>query len=88
MISKEELSEKLKTIIESYIPEEEMPEKFSLDMNLTEELGINSMHVIDIIIDIENEFDIMISDEELQNMTTGANVIETILNKLKEKEEG
>ncbi len=88
MISKEELSEKLKTIIESYIPEEEMPDEFSLDMNLTEELGINSMHVIDIIIDIENEFDIMISDEELQNMTTGANVIETILNKLKEKEEG
>ncbi len=85
MISKEELSEKLKTIIESYIPEEDMPDEFSLDMDLTNELGINSMHVIDIIIDIENEFDIMISDEELQTMTTGASVIETILKKLEEK---
>lgn len=86
MISKEVLSEKLITIIKSYIPEEEMPEEFSLDMDLTKELGINSMHVIDIIIDIENEFDIMISDEELQTMTTGASVIETIINKLTEKE--
>ena len=85
MISKDELSEKLITIIKSYIPEDGMPEVLSLEMDLTKELGINSMHVIDIIIDIENEFDIMISDEQLQTMTTGSSIIETIIKKLQEK---
>lgn len=86
MISKEVLSEKLKSIIKSYIPEEEMPESVSLDMDLTNDLGINSMHVIDIIIDIENEFDIIITDEEIQQMTTGTKAVSVILEKLNQKD--
>ena len=86
MITKEELSEKLITIIETYIPEEEMPNSIDLDLDLTNDLGINSMHLIDIIIDIENEFDIIISDEEIQKMTSGNKAVEVILAKLSEPE--
>lgn len=86
MITKEELSEKLITIIKTYIPEEEMPNSIDLNLDLTNDLGINSMHLIDIIIDIENEFDIIITDEEIRKMTSGNKAIEVILAKLSETE--
>lgn len=85
MLTREELSEKLMSIVKSYIPENEMPENIDYDSNLTNDLGINSMHVIDIVIDIENEFDITIEDEELQSMDTLHKVLDVLQSKLEEK---
>jgi acyl carrier protein len=84
MITKEELSDRLISIVKSYIHEDEMPESINYDMDLTNDLGINSMHVIDIVIDIENEYDITIEDDELQNMTTLNKVLGIIMAKLEE----
>ena len=86
MVSREELSEKLKSIVESYIPEDEMPETIDYDQDLINDLGINSMHVIDIVIDIENEYDITIEDEELQTMSSLNKVLDVLTKKLEEKE--
>ena len=86
MITKEELSEKLKSIVLSYIPEDEMPDTLDYDMDLINDLGVNSIHLIDIVIDVENEYDITISDEELQSMSTLNKVLEVLMVKLAEKE--
>ena len=86
MITREELSEKLKDIVMSYIPEEEMPETIDYDMDLINDLGVNSMHLIDIVIDVENEYDITISDEELQSMNSLNKVLDVLMKKLEEKE--
>lgn len=86
MISREELSEKLKSIVLSYIPEEEMPETIDYDMDLINDLGVNSMHLIDIVIDVENEYDITISDEELQSMNSLNKVLDVLMKKLEDKE--
>ena len=83
---REELSEKLKGIVLSYIPEEEMPETIDYDMDLINDLGVNSMHLIDIVIDVENEYDITISDEELQSMSSLNKVLDVLMKKLEEKE--
>ena len=85
MVTKEELSEKLKEIVLSYVPEGDVPETIDYDADLTNDLGINSMHVIDIVIDIENEYDITISDVELQGMNTLNKTLEVLLPKLEEK---
>lgn len=86
MISREELSEKLKGIVLSYIPEEEMPENIDYNMDLINDLGVNSMHLIDIVIDVENEYDITISDEELQSMNSLNKVLDVLMKKLEDKE--
>lgn len=86
MISREELSEKLKGIVLSYIPEEEMPETIDYNMDLINDLGVNSMHLIDIVIDVENEYDITISDEELQSMNSLNKVLDVLMKKLEDKE--
>jgi acyl carrier protein len=83
MAARTEIEAKLKEIIEPYIAEDEMPETIEYDADLTNDLGINSLHVIDIIIDIENEYDIEIEDSELQNMSTLNDVLKVIEAKTK-----
>ncbi len=72
---------KLKVIIEPYLDDEVDMEALSLDSHLINELNINSAHVIDIVLDIENEFDIEIDDDSIMKMET----IQNVLNIIKEK---
>lgn len=69
-MTSEQMRDKLEKIVDTYIPEGEKPEQLSDDMDLMEDLHINSAHLIDIILDIEDAFDIEISDEEAENMLT------------------
>jgi acyl carrier protein len=69
-MTSEQMRDKLEKIVDAYIPEGEKPEQLSDDMDLMEDLHINSAHLIDIILDIEDAFDIEISDEEAENMLT------------------
>ncbi|MEO1021146.1 MAG: phosphopantetheine-binding protein [Bacteroidota bacterium] len=85
-MTKEELVLKLKEIVAKYVEEEHMPTEFDESLDLINDLGINSMHIIDIIIDVENEFDILISDEEIQQMTSLGKVIEILESKVLEKD--
>jgi acyl carrier protein len=59
---------KLEQIIDPYIPEGEKPEQVTDDLDLMEDLHINSAHLVDIILDIEDAFDIEITDEEAEQM--------------------
>ena len=63
-----------------------MPETIDYDMDLINDLGVNSMHLIDIVIDVENEYDITISDEELQSMNSLNKVLDVLMKKLEDKE--
>ncbi|MEQ6120400.1 phosphopantetheine-binding protein [Reichenbachiella sp. MALMAid0571] len=76
-----EIYAKLKVIIEPYLDDEVDMESLTLDSHLINELNINSAHVIDIVLDIENEFDIEIDDDSIMKMET----IQNVLNIIKEK---
>lgn len=69
-MTSEQMRDKLEKIVDTYIPEGEKPDQLTDDMDLMEDLHINSAHLIDIILDIEDAFDIEISDEEAENMLT------------------
>jgi len=76
-----EIYAKLKVIIEPYLDDEVDMESLTLDSHLINELNINSAHVIDIVLDIENEFDVEIDDDSIMKMET----IQNVLNIIKEK---
>lgn len=60
----------LKRIVEPYVQDKEAFSKLSEDTDFLKDLKINSANLVDIILDVEDEFDIEIEDEAMENMLT------------------
>ena len=73
-----EIQEKLKKIMKAYLEEGIDLENITADTDLINDLKINSMHLVDIILDLEDEFDIEISDDDAEQMLTVGKSIEVI----------
>ena len=70
-----DIVQKLKSIITKYTPKPEALENITDDTDLLQDLEINSAHLVDIILDLEDEFDIEISDEQAEKMlNVGASI--------------
>ncbi len=65
-----EILDKLKEIIKPYLGVKMELENLTGKESLVEDLRINSAHIVDIIIDIESAFDILIEDESINNMNS------------------
>ena len=60
--------EKVKAILAEQFDVEE--EKITAESDLQEDLGADSLDVVDLLMSIEDEFDIEIPDEEIENIKT------------------
>jgi acyl carrier protein len=67
-MTKDELITKLKAIIAPYVQDEEAFKKLSEDTDFVKDLKINSANLVDIILDIEDEFDIRLENEDMEKM--------------------
>jgi len=81
---KEELIEKLKGIVKPYIQDEEAFENLSEETNFINDLKINSANLVDVILDIEDEFDIIMANEDMEKMTTVKSAMDVVVAKLNE----
>lgn len=54
------------------------PESLTIDTNLLEDLDADSLDAVEIIMNIEEEFDIKIPDEEIDNIKTIGDIISVI----------
>ncbi|WGK64469.1 acyl carrier protein [Croceiramulus getboli] len=70
--------DKLKAIIAVYLPQDVKVDDIQKDSHLMQELNINSSHLIDVVLDVEDAFDITIEDEELERMDTVAGALKII----------
>ncbi len=84
-MKKEDLISKLKTIIKPYTQNEEALSNLSEDTNFINDLEINSANLIDVILDVENEFNIVIDDESIGKMTTVKAAMDIINEKVNKK---
>ena len=82
-MNKEELIEKLKTIVEPYVQDEEAFRNLSEESDFINDLKINSANLVDVVLDVEDAFDIEIDNESMEKMLTVSNAMEIILSKLK-----
>lgn len=64
------------------------PDKISEDMSFADDLGIDSLDLVDIISALEDEFKIEINDEELASgIETVGDAVELLKNKIDELED-
>ncbi|KFZ40575.1 MULTISPECIES: acyl carrier protein [Thermoactinomyces] len=68
--------ERVKKIIVENLSVE--PSEVTLEANIKEDLGADSLDVVDLIMELEDEFDMEISDEEAEKIATVGDVVEYI----------
>ena len=72
--------EKVKKILSEQLEIEE--DKITIDSELVEDLKADSLDIVELIMDLEQEFDLEIPDEDLPKVNSVRDVVEYIENKL------
>lgn len=68
--------EKVKSIIVDQLDVEE--EKVTPDANIQEDLGADSLDIVDLVMSFEEEFDIEIPDDQVENIKTVGDIVKYI----------
>lgn len=84
-MQKEKKYQKLKNIIKVYLPEDVAFSDISEDSHLMNDLNINSANLVDIVLDVEDAFDIRLENEDMENMQTVNDAVAIIDAKLNTK---
>lgn len=68
--------ERIKAMIkdELNVPEE----KITMEAKLAEDLGADSIDAVELIMNIEDEFEVQVSDEEAQNIKTVGDIVKFV----------
>lgn len=69
-MSREATIEQLKSIVKPYIQNQEAFDSLTEETDFVNDLKINSANLVDVILDIEEKFDIMIDNESMKQMVT------------------
>lgn len=81
-MQKEDLIAKLKAIVAPYVQDEEAFKTLNEDTDFVKDLKINSANLVDIILDIEDEFDIRLENEDMEQMLDVKSAMAIITSKL------
>jgi len=84
-MDKQEIIEKLKDIVKPYIKNQEAFDNLTESTDFITDLQINSANLVDVILDIEEEFNIIIDNESMERMVDVKSAMEIIETKLSEK---
>jgi acyl carrier protein len=84
-MDKNETIEKLKNIVKPYIQNQEAFDNLTETTDFINDLKINSANLVDVILDIEEEFDIIIDNQSMERMADVKSALEIIETKLSEK---
>ena len=84
-MSKPEIIEKLKVIVKPYVKNQEAFDNLTEQTDFISDLQINSANLVDVILDIEEKFDIVIDNQSMERMLDFKSAIEIIETKLSEK---
>lgn len=84
-MDKQIILEKLKTIIETYAEDKNVISSLTESSHLLTDLRINSANLIDVFLDIEDQFDIQIEDNVFEKISTVKDAIEIIQQKVENK---
>lgn len=84
-MTKEALIAKLKEIVKPYVQDEQAFNNLSEDTDFIKDLKINSANLVDVVLDVEDEFDIEIDNDSMEKMLSVKAAIEIIEAKLAAK---
>ena len=66
----EQIYAKILPIVKTYLPEDVNGDEINPDSDLTGELNINSAHLVDIVLDVEDEFNIEFANADMETLRT------------------
>ncbi|WP_115123642.1 acyl carrier protein [Marinirhabdus gelatinilytica] len=78
----EEIYTKLEPIVATYLPEDIPISEIDPDSDLTGELNINSAHLVDIVLDVEDEFNVEFANEDMETLRTMNDAVAIIQKKI------
>jgi acyl carrier protein len=84
-MDKEDLIAKLKPIVSGYAQDQDALAAINEDTDFIKDLKINSANLVDVVLDVEEAFDIVIDNQSMEKMLTVKASIEVIQAKLQEK---
>lgn len=84
-MSTEEILEKVVEIVTEKLGVD--AEEVILDSDLTEDLGADSLDLVDLVMAFEDEFGVKIEDEDVENITTIGDILDYISKELGVEEE-
>ena len=85
MSDKLQMISELKEIVKPYIQDEEAFENLHEDTNFITDLKINSANLIDVILDVEDKYDIELDNDSMDKMLSVKAALEVINTKISEK---
>lgn len=78
----EEIYARLVPLIASYLPEDVPADEIRPESDLTAELNINSAHLVDVVLDVEDKFDIELSNSDMEKLRTVQDAVDIVNSKL------
>jgi len=83
-MEREEIIERIKIIIKPFTKETEAFDNLSESTDFINDLKINSANLVDIVLDIEDAFQVVIDDQSMEKMLDVKSAIAIIESKLKQ----
>jgi acyl carrier protein len=84
-MSNNDILEKLKTIVTPYVQEKSGLEDFNDQTDFINDLKVNSANLVDVVLDVEDEFNIEIDNDSMDGMLTAGDAREIIQRKIASK---
>ena len=81
-MTNQDIISKIKTIVAPYTQRTEGLSEFDESTNFLNDLEINSANLVDVVLDVEDEFDIEIDNESMEGMMTVGDARDIIVKKL------
>ena len=85
-MNEEEIITQLKEIVRPYAKNLQALDTINAGTDFINDLKINSAHLVDVVLDIEEGFDIEIDNDSMEQMMTVQSTIDVIQKKLAEQE--
>ena len=74
--------EELLEIVKPYLPEDVEATTIKPESRFIDDLNINSSHLVDIILDVEDRYEIRVEDTEMEEMRSVADAIRLVTEKV------
>lgn len=84
-MSNTEILEKLKKIVTPYVQQPSELENFNDGTDFLNDLQVNSANLVDVVLDVEDEFNIEIDNDSMDGMLTAGDAREIIQRKMADK---
>jgi acyl carrier protein len=81
-MNKTDLMVKLKKIIEPYVQDQSAFDNLTEETDFINDLKVNSANLVDIVLDVEDTFDIEIDNESMEQMLSVKQALEIIEKKM------